>query len=316
MTLAGAVGGRPPAYLKSLTNNLLDQQRIYGGTHHALVMPPGAALGVSHSPGRSPNLAKIGGWVLVADCRLDNRDELEQLVETPPQCTDAYLLLSIWLREGENSLARIAGDFAIAVFDPGDCALRLARDVTGQRPLFFTETEFGVAFASMAAGLRPAVSDFKVDRRSLARLAMDSPLAAGELFFDGVHSVAPAEVIRFSSNGTVARDTYWAPSLDPSDHGDRDALVDEYRHVLDEAVRPRLGESPLVVATHLSGGFDSSSVTATAARTPSRPAARDWFYVRAGIRNSTGTRIWLLRRRKRFGGRCRRHVRFPPRSRS
>ena len=236
------------------------------GLYHALVIPSGAALGVSHSPGRSPNLAQIGGWVLVADSRLDNRDELRQLVGTPPQCTDAYLLLAMWLRDGENSLARIAGDFAIAVFDPGDRALSLARDVTGQRPLFYTKTDFGVAFASMPAGLRPAIPDFELDRSSLALVAMDLPLAAGESFFNGVNSVGQAEVICFSPDGAVARDIYWAPSLKPSDHGDRHALVEEYRHVLDEAVRPRLRDSSAVVATHLSGGFDSSSVTATAAR--------------------------------------------------
>jgi len=50
-------------------------------------------------------------------------------------------------------------------------------------------------------------------------------------------------------------------------------LIEEYRHVLEQAVRPRLGAASALVATHLSGGFDSSSVAATAARLLGDPRA-------------------------------------------
>jgi asparagine synthase (glutamine-hydrolysing) len=273
MIIAGAVGGRPPAYLQSLTDKLLDEQRIYGGHTKAIVSATGSALGAGHMPGAEPNLATIGDWVLLADARLDNRDELEERVGGPAGRTDADLLLALWLREGEDSLAWIAGDFALAIFDPRSRSLSLARDVAGQRPLFYTQTDFGLAFASMPAGLRPALPDFKVNPRSLALVAMDSPIDDGETFFDPVRSVRQAEVVRFSSNGCVARNIYWTAPPEPPDHGDRRALIEEYRHVLEQAVRPRLGPAPAVIATHLSGGFDSSSVAATAVRLLGNPNA-------------------------------------------
>ena len=273
MIIAGAVGTRPPPYLKSLTQRLLDEQRIYGGDTSALVTVPGAALGAGRVRRTVPNLAKTGGWVLLADARVDNRDELEERVGGPRGRSDADLLLDLWLRDGESSLARIAGDFAVAIFDSQNRSLTLARDITGQRPLFYAHTEFGLAFASMPAGLRPALSDFRVDPRSLALIAMDSPIDGGESSFDRIRSVRQAEVVRFSSNGSVTRNTYWTAPPEPPDHGDRGALIEEYRHVLEQAVRPRLGPSSAVIATHLSGGFDSSSVTATAARLLGDPQA-------------------------------------------
>jgi asparagine synthase (glutamine-hydrolysing) len=273
MIIAGAVGRRPAPYLQSLTDELLAEQRIYGAASRAIVAAPGAALGAGHMPGGESNLARIGGCLLVADARLDNRDELEERVGGPAGRTDAELLLDLWLRGGENSLAWIAGDFALAIFDSRSGLLSLARDVTGQRPLFYTQTDFGLAFASMAAGLRPAFSDFRVDQGSLALLAMDSSIDSGESFFAGVSSVRQAEVVRFSTNGQVTRKTYWTAPPEPPDHGDRGALIEEYRHVLDQAVRARLGPAPAAVATHLSGGFDSSSVAATAARLLDNPQA-------------------------------------------
>jgi asparagine synthase (glutamine-hydrolysing) len=273
MIIAGAVGRRPPPYLRSLTGKLLDEQRIFGASSRAVGAASGAALGAGRMPGAEPNLARIGNWVLVADARLDNRGELEGRVGGRKGRTDAGLLLALWLSDGEKSLAWIAGDFALAVFDPRDGSLSLARDVTGQRPLFFTQTASGLAFASMAAGLRPALSAFGVNRRSLALLGMDSPIDVGESFFEGVSSVQQAEVVRFSSDGRVTRNAYWTAPFERPDHGDRRALIEEYRHVLEQAVRPRLGPASAIVATHLSGGFDSSSVAATAARLLGNPEA-------------------------------------------
>jgi len=273
MIIAGAVGGRPLSYLESITGALLDEQRIYGAHSRALASVPGAALGAAHMPGTEPNLATIGPWLLVADVRLDNREELEERVGGPAGRTDADLLLALWLRDGENSLASIAGDFALAIFDGESRSLSLARDVSGQCPLFFAQTEFGFAFASMPAGLRPALPSFGVDPQSLALTAMDSPVDGGGSFFEDVRSVGQAQVVRLSANGSVTRNAYWTPPPPPPDHGDRRALIEEYRHVLEQAVRPRLGAASALVATHLSGGFDSSSVAATAARLLGDPRA-------------------------------------------
>jgi asparagine synthase (glutamine-hydrolysing) len=273
MIIAGAVGGRPASYLQSLTDKLLLEQRIYGAAARTIITAPRAALGAGHVPGTNAHLARMGDCLLLADARLDNSDELQALVGGPADRTDADILLALWLREGEYGLARIAGDFALAVFDPHDGSLSLARDITGQRPLFYAQTDFGVAFASMPGGLRPSFVDFSVDRRSLALLAMDSPPDDGESFFNGVSSVRQAEVVRFSLDGKVTRNSYWTAPPVPPDHGDRKALVEEYRHVLEQAVRPRLGPAGAVIATHLSGGFDSSSVTATAARLLGDPQA-------------------------------------------
>ena len=270
MIVAGAVGSRPPSYLQFLTDKLLDEQKIYGAGSRAIAAAPGAALGAGRIAGAETNIARLRGCLLVADARLDNREELQERVGGPGGSTDADLLLALWLREGEDSLARIAGDFAVAIFDPRSQSLALARDITGQRPLFYTKTDFGLAFASMPGGLRPVMADFTADRRSLALLAMDLPDHA-QSFFENITPVRHAEVVHFSPDRGLTQSTYWTAPPVPAARSDRSALIDEYRHVLDQAIRPRLGPSGATVATHLSGGFDSSSVAATAARLSGNP---------------------------------------------
>ena len=251
---------------REFTDELLREQTIYGASARAVAAKPGAALGAGYLAGAEPKVAQFGNCVLVADARLDNRDELSERVGRPAGCTDAELLLALWLRRGEDGLALIAGDFALAVFDTKTRLLSLARDVTGQRPLYYARTDFGFAFASMPGGLQPALPHFRVDRSSLALLAMDLPGEGEDSFFADVRSVGPAQVAHLSAEGRVTKGTYWRPPPPPPDHGDRRALVEEYRHVLDQAVRSRLPPAGSTVATHLSGGFDSSSVAATAAR--------------------------------------------------
>src|SRR5690348_257327 len=104
MIIAGAVGELPVPRLQSLTDKLLNEQKSYGAGSRAIVSAPGAALGAGHMAGAAPSLARRRGWLLAADARLDNRDELEERVGGPAGRTDADLLLALWLRDGDNSL--------------------------------------------------------------------------------------------------------------------------------------------------------------------------------------------------------------------
>ena len=233
--------------------------------------------------------------MLLADARLDNPDELEERVGGLAGRSDADLLLALWLREGENCLAQIAGDFAIAIFDPRTGSLSLARDVTGQRPLFYTQMDFGLVFGSMAAGLRPAFLNFSVNRRSLALLAMDAPIDSGELFFDGVSSVGQAEVVRFSSSGRpdtkiLLGSSVRSPRPRRSKGPDRRISARAGSGRSPEAgrrIRCRGDAFERWVRQQLGGGHRRA-----AAR---QSAGSHRIYVGPGLRNSAGSEVWLFR---------------------
>jgi len=86
-----------------------------------------------------PLQSRDGRLTLVADVRLDNRDELAadlglNLADAAKLC-DAAILLTALERWGEGALDRVVGEFAFALWDAHAQKLTLARDFLGQRPL-------------------------------------------------------------------------------------------------------------------------------------------------------------------------------------
>jgi asparagine synthase (glutamine-hydrolysing) len=219
---------------------------------------------------RQPLADPAGGHLLVADLRIDNRDDLGSALGLDrPEIAgsaDSHLLLLALLRWGESALDRIVGDFAFAWFDRGSETLILARDPLGQRPLFWRRSGGFVAFASMPAGLHAIGSaPPRPDEDTLARYLALLPPSGAASFHDGISRVESGHVVTVTRLAEHSR-RYWRPRR--LDLGLRtfDDHVAAFREQLDRAVACRLRGADRAVATHLSGGWDSSAVTATAAR--------------------------------------------------
>lgn len=218
---------------------------------------------------RAPQQGGGGRWTLVADLRLDNRDELcEQLGvgrDAARSLADAGILLRALERWGDRAVERLVGDFAFAAWDRDRERLILARDFMGNRPLHFHRGNGFFAFASMAKGLHalpevPCAPDEKAMKRFLALVPGDGT----QSYFEGIESVPGGHLCIATRNG-VERRRHWNPSSQilrlkrPEEY--REALREE----MDRAVSVRLRGTEGRVASHLSGGLDSSTVTATAA---------------------------------------------------
>src|ERR1051326_265197 len=109
------------------------------------------------SSGIQPLRGAASGFVLVADLRLDNREELASELHLAPveaaTMSDAALLLAAFERWDDECCARLVGDFAFALWDEREQRLVLARDIIGARPLHYYAAEGFFAFASMPKGL-------------------------------------------------------------------------------------------------------------------------------------------------------------------
>jgi asparagine synthase (glutamine-hydrolysing) len=265
--IAGVVGTASTERLKDIADKQLSELHKYGSAFSAIESIEHAAFGICAFREREAPALAGSHLLLAADTRLDNRNEiLERVGSQPADATDSQLLLAAWLKSGEHCLDWIVGDFAFALFDSRDRSLALARDVTGQRPLFYARTPDGIAFASMPSGLRPVLGTLVVDRLLMAIMAAELPDTTDRSAFQSINRVRSGEIVRFRADGAMARRLYWDPSIEPLQRYDPDDLVAEYRQLLDRSVAARLSDCGRPVAAHLSGGFDSGAVTATAAR--------------------------------------------------
>ena len=207
---------------------------------------------------------------LVADVRLDNREELAQRLGMHPNfanhCADSEILLTAWLRWGTACMAYLAGAFCFAVWDASRQQLFLARDHVGYRPLFFHRSAHCFAFASMPKGLLslPGIATVLDEQQLALQLAL-VPTAPGRTMFTGIDRLPPGHYACISRCGTEIK-RYWHPDDAPDIRlASDDDYVDAFRERFDTVVRAQL-RSTAGVASHLSGGLDSSAVSATAAR--------------------------------------------------
>ncbi|HEX8512019.1 MAG TPA: asparagine synthase-related protein [Allosphingosinicella sp.] len=219
---------------------------------------------------RQPVYGGEGRFALVADVRLDNREELcaSLGIDSSESATlaDSQLLLRALERWEEAALERFVGDFAFAFYDAGKRQLLLARDPLGQRPLFWHRGRHFAAFSSMAKGLH-ALPDIerRPDVKAVARFTAGLPQEGASSWFEGIERVEPGHSVMVTSQEERRR-RYWVPRRRDLKLKTFDEYVEAYRAELDRAVGCRLRGAGGLAAAHLSGGWDSSSVAATAAR--------------------------------------------------
>jgi asparagine synthase (glutamine-hydrolysing) len=262
---------------KAECQRMLDRLAVYARDGSALWDADRAALGLCKMRvlpedqfDRQPIVDAERGLVLVADARIDNRDELRSELgidraETEVMA-DADFIMAAFSRWGEDCLYHLIGDFAFAVYDSRNGRLFCARDHVGARPLFYHVGAGFAAFASMPAGLLalPQVSP-TLDEDSLARDLLLLPLKPGRTFFLSLSILPPASCAVVTSTETRVR-RHWNPADAKLIRlGSDGEYVEAFREIFDEAVRCRL-RSAGALGAHLSAGLDSSSVTVTAAR--------------------------------------------------
>ncbi|MET9130076.1 asparagine synthase (glutamine-hydrolyzing) [Streptomyces antibioticus] len=177
--------------------------------------------------------------------------------------SDTEVVLHAYLEWGERCVERLEGMFAFAVWDPRRRSLFLARDRFGIKPLYYAPVADGLVFASEPKTLlaHPAVRP-TVDLDGL-RVLFSMARAPGESVYRAIRDLPPGHTLVHGEGGTVLR-RYWQLEARPHEH-DLDTTVRTVRELLESSVaRELVSDVPLSVL--LSGGLDSSTVAALAAR--------------------------------------------------
>ena len=186
--------------------------------------------------------------------------------------SDTEVILAAYREWGNDCLARLNGAFAFALYDGRQRQLFMARDRAGEKPLFYAPARGALCFASELKGL---MADPALARRLDAE-ALDCYLAMGYVpgdlcILQGVKKLPPAHALVFDlPSGQTRVWRYWQlPELSDStgrDRPDEARLLNELEDLLEAAVRRQL-VADVPVGILLSGGIDSSLITAMAART-------------------------------------------------
>jgi len=211
-----------------------------------------------------PTVAASGA-VLTWDGRLDNRAELlGELGGIPTaRATDAETVAASHEEWGTDCLAKLLGDWALAIWSPRDRSLLLAKDFAGTRHLFYSIDREQVTWSTI---LDPLVllagKSFTLDEEYIAGWLSFFP-ATHLTPYVGIHSVPPSCFARITPQGKSIH-KYWDFDAKKRIRYRTDGEYEEhFRQAFGESVKRRLRSDSPVLA-ELSGGMDSSSIVCVA----------------------------------------------------
>lgn len=246
-------------------SQILLRQGVLGEKPHQIRRLEGAQFGISG--GNSDGLSSLGDVLLIADSRIDNIGDIAARTGRSNRRSgllQAETLLAAWVKDRSGVLDQVVGDYALAVYDRKSRTVTLARDPTGQRPLFFKIHGAAIAFASLPSGLKDVFSPSESNLSLLARNLEGGRGGGGENYLTGMGKVEPGEIVTISA-GTITRRFHWQPRVDGIPRPTGEDYVGSYRTLLDAAVHDRIRSQVRPIGSQLSSGLDSSAVTATAA---------------------------------------------------
>jgi asparagine synthase (glutamine-hydrolysing) len=278
--MCGIVGwvawGGDPEQRRLVVESMVEQLTPRGPDAVGHWAAPHVALGhrrlvvIDPSGGGQPMECQWGGhaYAITYNGELYNTQELRETLEVRGHQlrtrSDTEVLLHAYLEWGGSCPRHLNGIFAFGIWDGARQRLFLARDRLGVKPLFYAQIADGLVFASELKALlaHPGIPP-EVDAEGLAEVfALGPARTPGHGVFRRVRELRPAHSLSFDRRGLALR-RYWA--LESAPHGDDvDTTAARVRSLLTDAVDRQL-VSDVPICTLLSGGLDSSAVTALAA---------------------------------------------------
>ncbi len=219
--------------------------------------------------GSQPMVRRLGEreYAIVYNGEIYNTEELVPELSAAgfrfQTTSDTEVILYAFIRYGADFVSRLNGIFSFAIWDETKKELFLYRDRVGVKPLFYTLNHNTLVFASEPKALfcHPDIEPkLKLDGLREV-LAIGPARTMGNGIFDGVQEVKPGHFMCFSKN-SLTEYMYW--NLTSREHPDSyPETVEKVSFLVRDAVRRQM-VSDVPVCTFLSGGIDSSIVTALA----------------------------------------------------
>lgn len=220
--------------------------------------------------GEQPMIKIINGnkYVLVYNGELYNTEELRKSLLEEGYFFDSYsdteVLLMSYIAWDVNCIKKFNGIFAFAIYDEEKEQVFLARDQMGVKPLFYSINNKNIIFASeIKAILANPMVKAQIDREGITELfALGPAVVPGKAIYKNILEIAPANCLLISKENIKVWE-YWKVTLQENKETVEEA-AEHVRLLLFDAIKRQLvGDVP--ICTFLSGGLDSSAISAIAA---------------------------------------------------
>ncbi|NOW02594.1 asparagine synthase (glutamine-hydrolyzing) [Clostridium beijerinckii] len=262
---------------KDILNNMIKTLEKRGPDAKGYYISPNVLLGhrrlivVDPEGGLQPMTKIFEGkkYALVYNGELYNTEDLRKELKAKGFTFDSYsdteVLLTSYICWGKDCVNKLIGIFAFGVFDEDKREVFLARDQMGVKPLFYTVHDNTLVFGSEIKTLLadPRVKR-EIDMEGLTEIFGLGPATIpGSGVFKNIKEIAPANCLLVSGDGNIKKWEYWTVEAKEFHETAEEAIVHARELLIDAVKRQLVGDVP--VCTFLSGGLDSSIISAIAA---------------------------------------------------
>jgi len=221
---------------------------------------------VDLSGGHQPITSPDGRYTITFNGEVYNHQALRPRLEADGWVfstnSDSETLLAAFICLGEKAWLQLEGMYAVAIWDRSDRSLTLARDPLGIKPLYISEQNGGLAFASELKSLTcmPAL-DFNINDRAVHDFFRFGHIQRPRTIYREVRQLEPGHWLRISPKGDVREQKFWTPQLNSRSGLSEAEWIREMRDRLLKTVKSHM-MSDVPIGVFLSGGVDSAAVAA------------------------------------------------------
>jgi len=220
----------------------------------------------THSRANQPMISNSGRWVIVFNGEIYNYKDLKKHLSYDFKTnSDTEVILAYIENYGiESFIDKCNGMFAIALYDQITGMLYLIRDRLGVKPLYYTIENDHFIFSSEIKGiLGSGLVTPKFNEDAIDEYLGNRYVRAPYTFFKNIFQVEPGSIIAIDKDLRMSKSIYWdLPSEFNYDNSfDETTIAEEFKDELIKAIERRL-ISDVPLGTYLSGGVDSSLITA------------------------------------------------------
>ena len=196
------------------------------------------------------------------------RKELENLGHQFRSHTDSEVVLHAWQEWGKKSVLRFNGMFSFAIWDKRDQSLYLIRDRYGIKPLYYAQWGDTFLFGSeQKAILQHPAAKRELDKKALLEYFTFQNIFTDRTLLQNVKLLPAATIAKVTlASNSITKETYWDYCFrEPDNPADPREYREELDRLMQQAVKRQL-ITDVELGAYLSGGMDSGTLTALAAR--------------------------------------------------
>lgn len=251
-----------------IMKNMMDKLTHRGSNESAMYMSENIILGYN---GFKPMIKNFGEYkyVIVCDGKIYNADTLKNILKGKGHVfssnLDIEIILTSYVEWGVHCLDYFNGVFAFAIWDERNKSLFMARDHLGIKPLFYSNKNNKLLFASeMKALLVHPDIEAVIDEVGICEIFGLGPARTpGNAVFKDISEIKPGHYIFYSKDNFYEKE-YWDLKSNP--HKENfESTVETVKDILSDSIKRQL-ISDLPLCAFLSGGLDSSIISAIAAK--------------------------------------------------